>query len=99
MDLRARMDAFIDVAFNDASEDEPISGIATALGESAIHAMRAAVARCEERAAAVDLLAADALLTYMMEAASEQGSDAIEAVAGAYGNARLAQLVVNTGAA
>jgi hypothetical protein len=96
--LRERMDAFIDAALADADNGRA-PGIATALGESGVSALRAAVAHCEERAAALDLLAADALLTYMMEAAAEQGGDAVEAVADAYGNARLAQLVANAGVA
>jgi predicted RecB family endonuclease len=75
------------------------AGVTTILGEAALHALRKAVERCDDRAAAIDLLAADALLTYMMEAAAEQGSDAIDAVAQAYGNARLAQLAANAGVA
>jgi hypothetical protein len=97
-ELRERIDAAIAAVRTDvdgdASNDDDISpGV---LGDAAIHALRNAVARCDERAAAIDLLTADALLTYMMEAAGEQGSEAIEAVAEAYGNARLAQLVANS---
>jgi hypothetical protein len=92
--LRERMNAALAaVGAADGVADDDVSP--GALGEAAIHALRNAVARCDERAAALDLLAADALLTYLMEAAGEQGSEAIEAVAEAYGNARLAQLVAN----
>jgi hypothetical protein len=87
--LRARIDVAI------KSVPDAGSSIAATLGEAAVVALRGAVARCEERSAAIDLLAADALLTYMMEAAAEQGPDAIEAAADAYGNARLAQIAAN----
>ena len=84
--------------------DEAIAAVSGAtgpalFGEAALHALGAAVAKCEERAAALDLLAADALLTYMMEAAAEQGPEAIEAVAEAYGNVRLAALAANSNVA
>ncbi len=44
----------------------------------------------------MDLLAADALMTYAMEAAAEQGGDAVLAVADAFGNHRLASLATET---
>jgi hypothetical protein len=69
------------------------TSIASVLGEAALHALELAVEQCDERSAAVDLLAADALLTYAMEAAAEHGADTIEAVAMAYGGSRLVQLI------
>src|SRR4051812_20631494 len=85
----------IDSAVASTSHTKNDASITTVLGEAALIALRDAVARCEERSSAIDLLAADALLTYMMEAAAEQGPDAVEAAAQAYGNARLAQLAAN----
>ncbi|MEO5510731.1 MAG: hypothetical protein ABIS27_08870 [Longimicrobiales bacterium] len=67
--------------------------IASTLGEAAITALAKAIEKCDDRSSAMDLLAADALLTYAMEAAAEQGSAAVHAVALAYGNHRLAALV------
>lgn len=42
---------------------------------------------------ALDLLAGDALLTYACEAAAEEGSEALAALAREYGAARLARLL------
>ena len=92
--LRARMDQAIRQAFEQgrvSSED----GITSTLGEAALIAMELSLKHCEERAGALDLLTADALLTYAMEAASEIGDDAVDAVADAYGGARLAGLLAD----
>ena len=67
--------------------------VVTMLAEAALDALGIAVERCDDRAAAHDLLAADALLTYAMEAAASIGSDAVEAVARAYGGNRLVALI------
>jgi hypothetical protein len=88
--LRERMDASL--AGVTARLD---GGIAAALGTAALASLSAAIERCDERAAAIDLLAADALLTYAMEAAAEQGGEAVEAVAQAFGGTRLASLIVD----
>lgn len=45
------------------------------------------------RAAALDLLAADALLTYACEAAADLGPEALEALAARYGAVRMAALI------
>lgn len=70
----------------------PAETLPGALADGALACLEAALARGGDRAAALDLLAADALLTYALEAAAEAGADALTAVAGAYGPARLAAL-------
>ncbi len=81
-------------ALSDSARDSvAVSAIPTSLAEAAIGALSIAIEKCDERASALDLLAADALLTYAMEAAAEQGGEALDAIAEAYGNHRLAQLM------
>ncbi|HET9985454.1 MAG TPA: hypothetical protein VFQ38_17765 [Longimicrobiales bacterium] len=70
----------------------PAQTLPGALAEAALSCLQAALARGGDRAAALDLLAADALLTYAMEAAAEAGAEALAAAADAYGSARLAAL-------
>jgi hypothetical protein len=72
------------------------AAIPTTLAEASLDALRHALVKCDERAAAIDLLAADALLTYAMEAAAEQGGAALIAIAEAYGNNRLVQLTTES---
>lgn len=81
-ELRARM----------AEALQPAQTRAGALAEGALACLKAALDRGGERAAALDLLAADALLTYAMEAAAEAGAEALAEMTDAYGPARLAAL-------
>jgi hypothetical protein len=62
-------------------------------GEAALVCLRAALDKGDTRAAALDLLAADALFSYACEAAAEVGPEAIERFARDFGAARLADLV------
>jgi hypothetical protein len=59
------------------------------LGEAAVSCLTSALERPEQRASALDLLAADALLTYGCEAATLESSDAVELFAKRYGAGRL----------
>jgi hypothetical protein len=67
--------------------------VAGVLGEAALDRLRAALGAGKDRRAAMDLLAADALLTYACEAAAEAGPDALEALIQEYGPERLARLL------
>ncbi|HEX6694882.1 MAG TPA: hypothetical protein VF035_09320 [Longimicrobiales bacterium] len=73
--------------------DTPRGDITTILAEAALRAFAVAVEHCDDRAAATDLLAADALLTYAMEAAAGTGGDAAAAIARVYGGTRLIELI------
>ncbi len=72
---------------------EGVPPIPAALGTAALDRLRAALQAPEGRAAALDLLAADALLTYACEAAAEIGPEALEATTRAFGPDRLATLI------
>ncbi|MBX6363244.1 MAG: hypothetical protein IRZ00_05190 [Gemmatimonadetes bacterium] len=76
---------------------EPAETLPGALADGALVCLAAALARGDDRAAALDLLSADALLTYALEAAAEAGADEVLAVADAYGPARLAALLPEGG--
>ena len=89
--LRAHIDRALERHVSSMTGDG--ESIVTTLAEAALHALAVAVERCDDRAAANDLLAADALLTYAMEAAGSMGGEAVEAVARAYGGARLTALI------
>jgi hypothetical protein len=71
--------------------------LAGELGEAAVVCLRGALAAGPGRAAALDLLAADALLTYACEAAADGGAAGLERFAAAYGPARLARLLSESG--
>jgi hypothetical protein len=71
----------------------PTDDLTTILAEAALRAFAIAVEHCDDRAAATDLLAADALLTYAMEAAAGIGGETVDAVARAYGGTRLIELI------
>ena len=64
-----------------------------ALAEGALACLQATIAAPQERATALDLLAADALLTYALEAAAEIGAAAIREMTAAYGPDALAGLL------
>lgn len=84
--LRARLDEAL------GSVDDA-AGVPAALAEAALARLHDALALGDERAAAFELLAADALLTYAFEAAAELGVETVAALAEAYGPARLATLI------
>ena len=69
------------------------ASVPAALAEAALTRLHAALALGDARAAAFELLAADALLSYAFEAAAELGVDTLEAVIDAYGPARMAPLI------
>ena len=62
-------------------------------GEAALVCLEAALRRGDDRSAALDLLAADALLTYGCEAAAELDRDEVARFAEHYGAGRLARLL------
>lgn len=64
-----------------------------ALAEAALACLRDTLAAPEERASALDLLAADALLTYALEAAADIGAEMVRRVADEYGAGTLADLL------
>ncbi|HEX9105818.1 MAG TPA: hypothetical protein VF832_01285 [Longimicrobiales bacterium] len=84
-DLRARMAEALAGA-----KAETVPG---ALAEGALACLQATMAAPQERASALDLLAADALLTYALEAAAEIGAVAIKEMTEAYGPNALAGLL------
>ncbi len=63
------------------------------LAEAALSCLQATMAAGGERASALDLLAADALLTYALEAAAEMGAQALRDVVDAYGPSRLGEVI------
>ncbi|MGH7506977.1 MAG: hypothetical protein ACRELX_15075 [Longimicrobiales bacterium] len=63
------------------------------LAEAGLRCLREALDGGGSRAAAFDLLTADALLTSACEAAAEQGAAALDALTAAYGPARFAALL------
>jgi hypothetical protein len=67
--------------------------VAAALAAAALERLEVAVAHCDERAAAYDLLAADALLTYACEAAAEAGPEALLALTAALAPVRFEALL------
>lgn len=76
-----------------ASAEATVPALVAALGEAAVDRLRIALEGGDDRAAAYDLLAGDALLTYAFEAAADAGPDAVAACARAFGPARLAELL------
>lgn len=76
---------------------DPLDGtpedLPSALGSAAVACLRDALAKGDQREAALDLLAADALLTYGGEAAAEVGPAALERFATVYGATRLGALL------
>lgn len=67
----------------------------TRLGEAALACLRDALKQGRDRAAALPLLAADALLTSACEAAAEEGIDALERVCATLSAQRMAELIAN----
>lgn len=64
-----------------------------ALAEAALSCMKDTLAAPEERASALDLLAADALLTYALEAAAELGAEMLRDITSEYGPEKLSTLL------
>lgn len=64
-----------------------------ALAEGALACLQATIAAPQHRATALDLLAADALLTYALEAAAEISAAALREMTQAYGPNALASLL------
>lgn len=86
--LLARMHAALGVATDPAQQPVP-----DRLAAAALVCLRDAMESCDERAAALPLLAADALITAACEAAAEDGPDALQRICDAYSTAALAARV------
>lgn len=84
--LEARMERAID----DVLDDDVV---ARALADAARSCLRDAVRAGDDRAAALHLLAADALITYACEAAAAGDAHGIDTLAEASSAARLSQLL------
>lgn len=63
------------------------------LAHAGLDALRSALQRPDERASAIDLLAADALLTAAFEAAAEEGAAVVDRLAAATAPAAFAELL------
>ncbi len=68
-----------------------------ALAEAALTCLQATMAHGQDRASALDLLAADALLTYALESAAELGAETLRRIAGDYGPAALDRVLPEEG--
>jgi hypothetical protein len=71
----------------------PGDELVAALGDAAVDCLRAALRAGTRDDAALDLLAADGLLTYAWEAAAAAGADGLDRFAAAYSPDRLAALL------
>lgn len=89
-ELEARMESAIDDAPDDDSVHAP-------LADAARICLRDALAAGDDRAAALHLLAADALLTYACEAAAEHGAAALAELVEVFASERLAHLTEGQG--
>jgi hypothetical protein len=67
--------------------------VPAALADAARACLRDALAAGDERAAALHLLAADALITYACEAAADEGGERLDDLVNAASPGRLAELV------
>jgi hypothetical protein len=97
--LRERLRAALN-----APADEPALAAAdvrcpATLADAGIARLEAAIAQGSDRAAAYDLLAADALLTYAFEAAAEAGPEAVAALLAETGPERFSTDTDTTGKA
>jgi hypothetical protein len=72
--LRERIEEAVRLALATAAADTPLPKL---LATAGLERLRLSLSHAEERDAAFDLLAADALLTYACEAAAELGDDAL----------------------
>jgi hypothetical protein len=85
--LRARMHEVLETV------EERATDIALRFGLAATLCLQRALALGDERAAALDLLAADAFLTHGAEAAAEYGNNALNIFASSFGADALDRLV------
>ena len=67
--------------------------VAAELATAAVQCLRVALQRCDERAAALHLLAADALATHACGLAAEAGGNAVEQLAAKLSAERLHAIV------
>jgi hypothetical protein len=81
------------VRMTEALADTDNTSIADQLAAAAEQCMRIALKHPSERASALDLLAADALLTHACEAASEQGSAELARFVATWNAERFEQLL------
>jgi hypothetical protein len=77
----------------EAVADAPDGPVYAMLGEAALSRLRLVLASGGERAAALDLLAADALLTHALAAAAEDGEATLLEAVAEFGAARCATLL------
>jgi hypothetical protein len=92
-----RASSSADGADESLSDPERAAGsLPRLLGEAALACARAALPRCDERQAALHLLAADALLTYALEAAADETA-ALDELVERFAPARLSALLVADG--
>jgi hypothetical protein len=71
----------------------PAGSAAQHLADAALASLRSALHRCDERVAALPLLAADALMTAACELAAGEGDDALAALCAAHAPERMAEVV------
>ncbi|CAN5744181.1 hypothetical protein BH23GEM9_BH23GEM9_11080 [soil metagenome] len=98
--LQAHMEAAVravdppaaDAAVDPSSAIDP-AAVAQQLATASIASLRAAIAHCDERAAALSLLAADALITSACEAAADESADALALLCEEYAPERIAVLL------
>lgn len=69
--LAHRMTAALDDVASNTDPADRAASIPVVLGEAALNCLRAAMPRCDDREAALHLLAADALITSACEAAAD----------------------------
>lgn len=94
-DAPASLVARMDRAVQEAARAHPRLEAADALGQAALSCLREALEQCDERAAALPLLAADALITAACEHAAERGPDHVLALARRFAPAALEPLVAS----
>ena len=85
------LEALMESAVDDVLDDElPLS---QSFAEAARICLRRSLRNCDQRTAALPLLAADALMTYACQAAAEEGTAALAALALSNSPDRLARLL------
>jgi hypothetical protein len=98
VEAMAAMPATESMAAAGPAPDADTLDLPAALAGCALHIFASTLHKWDDRAGALDLLAADALLTYAFEAAAEQGGSAVADVSRLYGAAQLELLVGSTDA-
>ena len=76
-----------------ASAAADADSLVAELTAAALECLRVALQKCDDRAAALDLLAADALVTYACAAAAEEGDAALAALCDTLSTERLQALM------